>query len=195
MVKQLKRLIDFVSWMAVGVWALSITPQPIRPSPLSIGSGAPVVQAVTLDGKPFDGSTMLTTGLSSQPGKVFLTFFSTTCHWSETELPYLADFARQRWDPSTVLRQAQDDSSGQAVTVIAVDYGGASAEAVKAYMAKHDMPYTVLLDPTGDVARAYQVGATPTSFVIEGGRVRFTRQGGGPNLSVEKLSLWADYGN
>ncbi len=175
----LKRLIDFISWMAVGVWALSITPQPIRPSPLSIGSGAPVVQAVTLDGKPFD--------LSSTPGKVFLTFFSTTCHWSETELPYLADFARQRGDPST--------GSGQAVTVIAVDYGGESAEAVKAYLAKHDMPYTVLLDPTGDVARAYQVGATPTSFVVEGGRVRFTRQGGGPNLSVEKLSLWADYGN
>lgn len=179
MVKQLKRLIDFVSWMAVGVWVLSASPQPIRPSPLSIGSGAPVAQAVTLDGKPFDGSTTLTTGLSSPPGKVFLTFFSTTCHWSETELPYLADFSRQRKD----------------VTVIAVDYGGESAEAVKAYMAKHDMPYTVLLDPTGDVARAYQVGATPASFVVEGGRVRFARQGGGPNLSVEKLSLWADYGN
>ncbi len=180
----LKRLIDFVSWMAVGVWALSITPQPIRPSPLSIGSATPVAQAVTLDGKSFD--------LSSPPGKVFLTFFSTTCHWSETELPYLADFARQRGDPSTL---PSSGIAGQAVTVIAVDYGGESAEAVKAYLAQHDMPYTVLLDPTGEVARAYQVGATPTSFVVEGGRVRFTRQGGGPNLSVEKLSLWADYGN
>ncbi len=163
--------------MSIGVWALSASPQPIMPSSLSIGSGAPVVQAVTLNGEPFDGSTMLTTGLSSVPGRVFLTFFSTTCHWSEAELPYLADFARQRKD----------------VTVIAVDYGGESAEAVKAYVAEHDMPYTVLLDPNGDVARAYRVGVTPTSFVVEGGRVRFTRQGGGPNLSVEKLSLWADY--
>ncbi len=171
MTKQLKRFFDFVSMMSIGVWALSASPQPIRPSPLSIGSGAPVVQAVALDGEPFD--------LSSLPGRVFLTFFSTTCHWSEAELPYLADFARQRND----------------VTVIAVNYGKESAEAVEAYMAKHDMPYTVLLDPTGDVARAYQVGVTPTSFVVEGGRVRFTRQGGGPNLSVEKLSLWADYEN
>ncbi|MEK7277125.1 MAG: TlpA disulfide reductase family protein, partial [Chloroflexota bacterium] len=171
MVKRLKRFFDFASLMSIGVWALSAAPQPIRPSPLSIGSGAPVVQAVTLDGEPFD--------LSSPPGRVFLTFFSTTCHWSEAELPYLADFARARQD----------------VTVIAVNYSRESADAVKAYMAEHDMPYTVLLDPNGDVTRAYQVGVTPTSFVIEGGRVRFTRQGGGPNLSVEKLSLWADYGN
>ncbi len=170
-------MIDFVSWMSVGVWALSASPQPIGPSPLSIGSGAPTVQAVTLDGEPFDGSTMLTTGLSSPPGRVFLFFFSTTCHWSEAELPYLADFARQRKD----------------VTVIAVNYGKESAEAVRAYVAEHDMPYIVLLDPNGDVARAYRVGVTPTSFVVEGGRVRFTRQGGGPNLSVEQLSLWADY--
>ena len=179
MVKRLKRFFDFASLMSIGVWALSAAPQPIRPSPLSIGSGAPVVQAVTLDGTPFDGSTMLTTGLSSSPGRVFLTFFSTTCHWSEAELPYLAEFARVRTD----------------VTVIAVNYGKESAEAVKAYVAEHDMPFTVLLDPNGDVTRAYQVGVTPTTFVIEGGRVRFTRQGGGPNLSVEKLSLWADYGN
>ncbi len=171
MVERLKRFFDFASLMSIGVWALSAAPQPIRPSPLSIGSGAPIVQAVTLDGQPFD--------LSSPPGRVFLTFFSTTCHWSESELPYLADFVRQRKD----------------VTVIAVNYGRESTEAVKAYAAEHDMPYIVLLDPNGDVASAYGVSATPTSFVVEGGRVHFTRQGGGPNLSVEKLSLWADYGN
>lgn len=162
----MKRFVELTAIMLIGLRLFSSPPASLRPQPLARGDVVPQVRLVDLSGKPL-----------RLRERVFLTFFSITCRWSEIELPALAEFARARQD----------------VQVVAIHFGNGNADEVRAYVQAHDMPYEVAFDVGGSFAQAFGVSATPTSFVIEDGVVRFSRRGGGPDIDVEQFSLWADY--
>ena len=55
--------------------------------------------------------------------------------------------------------------------VVAIDIQE-NQRTVTSWVAAHDLSFTVLLDPDGQVTRAYEVTATPTVFIVaRGGRV------------------------
>jgi peroxiredoxin len=162
----MKRFVELTAIILIGLRLFSSPPASLRPHPLVQGDAVPQVRLVDLSGKPL-----------TLHERVFLTFFSITCHWSEIELSALAEFARSRQD----------------VQVVAVHFGNGSADEVQAYVQSHDMPYTVAFDIDGSVAQAFGVSVTPTSFVLEDGLVRFSRRGGGPGVDAEQFSLWVNY--
>jgi thioredoxin-related protein len=44
---------------------------------------------------------------------------------------------------------------------------GESAEQVKAYVAKHRLSFSQLLDPSTDIASMFSIRATPTNFLVD----------------------------
>jgi hypothetical protein len=172
-IQSLPRRLEFLAWGAIFLWVFSVGPSTTRLPFLGRNHLAPsLAHLTTLGGTP----------LTLDPAqKIFLTFFGVPCYWSETELPYLAELARARPD----------------LQIVAVAYGTGRdvlPEVVRAYAQGHEMPYTIALDPEGLLAYRFGVTATPSSFIINPNHtIRYSRHGGGPNITFYQLNLWADY--
>jgi thiol-disulfide isomerase/thioredoxin len=82
---------------------------------------------------------------------VYLDFWASWCGPCRKSLPFLAGLA------------AEVDEQEFAIVAVNVDQRGADAHA---FLDRHPVPYTVLADPDGQVARAYQLPGMPTSFLI-----------------------------
>lgn len=101
----------------------------------------------TLDGKKIGPGTLR--------GKlVLVNFWATSCGICLQEMPDLiATYRRYR-------------SRGLEVIAVAMDYD--EPEQIRAYMAKHRLPFPVVFDRDGALAKEYEgVRATPTTFLID----------------------------
>jgi peroxiredoxin len=105
---------------------------------------APSFSLETLDGevvtlKDYEGSY------------VILNFWATWCQYCDQEMPDLMAFQAKYKDEVTVLSiNVKED-----------------AKTVQAYVDKKKLNLPVLLDKDGQIAKEYQVGAYPTSFLID----------------------------
>jgi peroxiredoxin len=66
--------------------------------------------------------------------------------------------------PSTI-EQVHQEFKGRGLTVLAIDIQEPRGK-VQTWVRDSGVSFTVLLDPDGAVARAYEVTATPTVFLV-----------------------------
>lgn len=91
--------------------------------------------------------------LSDYKGKLVLLVFSTTwCPYCRAEIPHLKEFYSQY--------------NKQGFEVINIDIQE-SKKRVSSFVKKHKIPYKVLLDKDGSVARIYGVRGVPTKILID----------------------------
>lgn len=85
---------------------------------------------------------------------VLVNFWATSCGVCLAEMPDLVQTYRQY------------RSRGFEVIAVAMHYD--EPEQIRAYVAKHGLPFLVVFDRDGALAREFEgVGATPTAFVID----------------------------
>ena len=107
--------------------------------------------------------------LSDYKGKVvFLVFSTTWCRYCRAEIPHLKKMYSQYKE--------------KGLEVINIDIQE-SKEKVSSFAAKHELPYKVLLDEDGEVARSYDVKGVPTQILIDGNGEILSRD----SRSVETL--------
>lgn len=126
---------------------------------LAVGTRAPVVAVHDLDGRPVD----LGRWVGRKP--VLLEWWATWCEQCDVLLPRL---------------RAAREEVGSAVEFVAVNVAvNQSPEKVRRFVARHEVPFTVLYDDQGTSTRAYE--APTTSYVVivdRAGRVAYTGVGG-----------------
>ena len=110
-------------------------------------SAAPPVSYTLLDGRRAD--------LASQRGKVVLVnFWATSCAVCVQEMPSLVATARRY--------------AGRGFETLAVAMQYDPPALVARYAERHALPFGVVIDNTGAIARAFgHVRVTPTTFVID----------------------------
>lgn len=106
----------------------------------------PDVAVETLDGEPLR--------LQSLRGRpILVAFWATTCPTCVEEIPELARLHR--------------DLGPEGLTVVAIAMAYDPPPQVRQMVAERDMPYTVVLDRSGEAAKAFgDVQLTPTHFLI-----------------------------
>jgi peroxiredoxin len=127
---------------------------------------APAFQAATLDG----GSVSLD-ALRGEPALIH--FWASWCGVCRLMDGAVADL-----------------SKGHRVITVASWSG--DARKVRVYLEGEGLDMPVIVDPDGDLARAYGVRALPTSFVVDGsGRIRHTEVGYTSGLGLRARLWWA----
>ena len=130
---------------------------------LQLGSAAPEARVETLDGKPVD--------LAQYVGKtpVLMEFWATWCSNCQELEPSMKALHQKYGGRVAFL--------GVAVSV------NQSTERVKAYVAKHQLPWTQLFDRKGEASGAYDAPATSYVVVLDkAGKVVYTGLGGKQDL-------------
>lgn len=127
--------------MGLLIWRLLGT----GPAPAAIGSEAPTFALADLDGNP-----VRLADLRGRP--VIVNFWASWCAPCVEEFPLLQQAARQH---------AKD---GLAIVGIVVQD---RSEAARAFMERMGAGWPAVMDPNGDVARAYGLYAPPESFFID----------------------------
>ena len=125
---------------------------------------------MTLDGKKI--------GPGELRGKlVLVNFWATSCGICLQEMPDLiSTYQRYR-------------NRGFEVIAVAMDYD--EPEQIRAYVAKHRLPFPVVFDRDGTLAREYEgVRATPTSFLIDRSGRRISKTVG--ILDFDKLRAFLE---
>jgi peroxiredoxin len=114
---------------------------------LSTRDSAPSVQFTSLKGEKI--------ALDGLRGKVVLVnFWATDCPGCVTEMPKLVETYQKYKD------------HGLATVAVAMDYDPPNY--VLAYSQRHELPFPVALDPSGNLAKAFNdVKLIPTTFVID----------------------------
>lgn len=116
--------------------------------PVSVGSAAPPLEAVTLDG------SKRTKTLADYKGKVMLVnVWATWCEPCRVEMPSIEKLHRE-FAPH-----------GLAVVAVSVDDPG-SEERVLEYVKELGLTFEVLHDPAKSITREYQITGYPETFVI-----------------------------
>lgn len=111
--------------------------------------------------------------LSSYKGEniVVLVFGATWCPYCVKEIPYLKELFENYKDKGVIL--------------LSIDIQE-SLKKVSAFKEKHNIPYTVLLDETGEVARGYGVYGIPAVAVLDKSlKIRYN--GHVPKDGLEKI--------
>jgi peroxiredoxin len=134
---------------------------------LRVGDVAPDFE-IPLD----DGTTYQLTDLDGNPvrledlrGKaVWINFFASWCPPCQGETPVLRDLAERYED--------------QGLEVVAVSVQETTADDVRAYAERYQLPYTIGFDGSGHAFHQYRVYALPTQFFLDrDGVIRFIAQG------------------
>jgi peroxiredoxin len=119
-----------------------------------------------------DGSTYRLTDLDGNPvsladlrGKaVWINFFASWCPPCQGETPVLRDLSERYKD--------------QGLEVVAVSVQETTADDVRAYAERYQLPYTIGFDGSGHAFHQYRVYALPTQFFLdENGVIRSIVQG------------------
>jgi cytochrome c-type biogenesis protein len=108
-----------------------------------------------------DGSTFQLTDLDGQPismedlrGKVvWVNFFASWCPPCQQETP--------------ILRELSERYREGGLEIVGVSVQETSADDVRAYAERYELPYTIGFDGSGDVFHAYKVYALPTQFFVD----------------------------
>ena len=134
---------------------------------LRVGDVAPDFE-IPLD----DGTTYQLTDLDGKPvrlqdlrGKaVWINFFASWCPPCQGETPVLRDLAERYED--------------QGLEVVAVSVQETTADDVREYAERYQLPYTIGFDGSGHAFHQYRVYALPTQFFLDPeGVIRFIAQG------------------
>jgi thiol-disulfide isomerase/thioredoxin len=143
--------------LASGLWAQDIG--------LELGTTGPAAKVETLDGKPAD----LATYVGKKP--VLMEFWATWCaNCHELEPTMKAMHAKYG---------SRMEFVGVAVSV------NQSSQRVKAYVEKHQLPWTQVFDRKGNASGAYDAPATSYVVVLDkSGVVVYTGLGGKQNLEA-----------
>ena len=130
---------------------------------LDLGTPGPAAQVETLDGKPAD----LATYVGKTP--VLLEFWATWCENCHELEPTM---------------KAMHAKYGNRVAFVGVAVSvNQSPERVKAYVAKHELPWTQVFDRRGNASGAYDAPATSYVVVLDrAGKVVYTGLGGKQDL-------------
>lgn len=145
-----------------------------------LGKQAPEFSLNTLGGVPIS--------LADYRNKksVVLTFWASWCGPCRLELPELGNFYKKHID------------SQGSFEILAISIDDEASDA-RDYASKANLPFPLLWDSTGSVARSYQVDAIPAMFVINGeGKIIFATVGFSPGLDVileTKLGLLQPHGS
>lgn len=109
--------------------------------------GVPALAMTDLSGKPVV--------LEQLRGKtVLVNFWATSCPGCVKEMPQLADTYKQY------------HAKGFEVVAVSMSYD--APEHVRQFVAERGLPFPVVMDSQGDIARAFgEVKLTPTSFLID----------------------------
>ena len=130
---------------------------------LEIGTVGPAAAVETLDGKPAD--------LSQWVGKkpVLLEFWATWCGNCAQLHPHMLEMHKKY-------------GARVEFVAVAVSFNQSVARA-KAYVEKHEIPWTTLYDNKGNAGGAYDAPATSYIVVLDkAGKVIYTGLGGSQNL-------------
>jgi thiol-disulfide isomerase/thioredoxin len=132
---------------------------------LELGTTAPTANVETLDGKPAN----LSTYVGKMP--VLLEFWATWCANCHELEPTM---------------KAMHAKYGKRVAFVAVAVSvNQSPERVKAYVAKHQLPWTQVFDRRGEASGAYDAPATSYVVVLNrAGKVVYTGLGGKQDLEA-----------
>lgn len=152
--------------MALGVlFSLGTLAAPLQAQDigLEVGSAAPAAKVETLDGKPFD----LATYVGKKP--VLMEFWATWCGNCEQLEPTL---------------KALHAKYGSRVEFVGIGVSvNQSPARIKAYVARHKLPWLQLYDRKGDASGAYDAPATSYVVILDAtGRVVYTGLGGRQDL-------------
>lgn len=143
-------LLAFNLWGYVALW------QTTGPSPLrQVGQVVPDFELTDLRGQ--------TVRLSALRQPVSINFFSTQSEYSRAEMPVLVDWAAQHPEVRWLLLADETDPL-----------------VVEQFVTEFDLPFTVLLDPTHQIWRAYEITRTPQSFFVDADRRLHSWRVGGP---------------
>lgn len=116
--------------------------------PVSVGSAAPAMRAVTVDGARRPRT------LDEYKGKVvLLNVWATWCEPCKVEMPSIEKLHRE-FGPR-----------GLAVVAVSVDDPGAESR-IRDYVKELGLTFEILHDPARDISRAYQITGFPETFVI-----------------------------
>jgi peroxiredoxin len=151
---------------------------PLEGAILSQGEPAPPFSLPSLQGdrialRAYCGETLLKPYLNDTRHVVILSFWATYCKPCKKELPELISFAQAHARDSVVFFS------------ICVDREG--AQKARAYVQKHDLDMTVLIDRYKVTAERYGVEALPSLFVIGPyGTVRYSVSGYTEDSDIQK---------
>ena len=160
-------------WLAGIVLAAGIAPLQGQDVGLAVGTKAPVVAVVDLDGKLVD----LGQYIGRHP--VVLEFWATWCPVCKALEPSLKA-AHARW--------------GRTVRFVAIGVGvNQSPASIKRHLAQHPMPFPVLFDASGAAVRAYE--APTTSYIVvvnKAGTVTYTGTGDEQDIAAALRKITVD---
>ena len=134
---------------------------------LRVGDRPPELDAVLGDGTTYqlrdlDGRPIRLEDLRGKA--VWINFFATWCPPCQGETPVLRDLAERYED--------------QGLEVVAVSVQETTADDVRAYAERYQLPYTIGFDASGHAFHQYRVSALPTQFFLDSdGVIRFIAQG------------------
>lgn len=116
--------------------------------PLTPGTRAPQIRAVTLDEAPEERT------LADYRGEVvLLNVWATWCLPCEAEMPSME-----------LLHRAYADS-GLRIVAVSIDEPG-TEQMIRDFVARHELTFEVLHDPAKAITRTYRTTGVPESFVI-----------------------------
>ncbi|WP_194868556.1 TlpA family protein disulfide reductase [Pseudoalteromonas sp. PPB1] len=102
---------------------------------------------------PLQADTLQGQAISSKGKITYLKFWATWCAYCVEEMPHL--------------QQAYEQSQGR-YQVIAVNVGfNQTIQGIKTYIKRHDYPFPVVFDATGDITHQYQVTGTPQHILLD----------------------------
>ncbi|EIT87009.1 alkyl hydroperoxide reductase/ Thiol specific antioxidant/ Mal allergen [Fictibacillus macauensis ZFHKF-1] len=112
---------------------------------IQVGQQPPALSLKTLTGRSIS--------LASLKGKtVFFTFWTSWCPPCQEELPAIERYYKQHH---------------KQVEVIAVHVTREDAPAAaRAFVTAHKLSYPIVLDPTGEITKTYQIMTLPTTYIV-----------------------------
>jgi peroxiredoxin len=87
--------------------------------------------------------------------------------WTEPGCPYIVNHAKA----GTMKKIAKDYADKGVVFLGICTSRNTDTDGMKSFMKEQKIDYTVLMDPTGEIGRAYGASNTPHMFVIQGGKI------------------------
>jgi len=137
-----------------------------------IGKPAPEFRLAGLDGKR--------TGLSDLKGKVvLLNFFASWCPPCKAEMPSMNALQKRFRDKGLEVVAVSSDRTG---------------DALRRFLARVPVSFTVLHDPENELAHRYKVYALPTSYIIDrDGTLAKKIFGGYDWVSEESISMFSEF--
>jgi thiol-disulfide isomerase/thioredoxin len=126
-----------------------------------------------------DGKSVRTDTLSNQGRPFIIDFFATWCKPCNRELDAIGEVYGE-WQEET----------GVKLIAVSIDQAQ-NIQKVKPLVSNHGWEYEVLLDPAGDLKRAFDIQMIPYTIIVDGkGRIVYKHNGytdGDEQMLIEKV--------